>query len=67
MTLLLPDNPDLSLLKKQAKKLLRAFQQQQAQALTTVAAWHPAPHTFQSLRDAQLVVARSSAMPVGMI
>ncbi len=55
----LPVNPDFDHLRKQAKTLLKAFRAHEAAALQSINAWHPRPQTFTSLRDAQLVVARS--------
>lgn len=64
MTHSLPKKPDLTHLKKQARKLLKHFrntakQNQHQQALAFVQQYHPKPETFSGLRDAQLVVARS--------
>jgi len=55
----LPPNPNISLLKKQAKKLLKRYRERSANALASVNALHPKPAKFTGLRDAQLVVARS--------
>ncbi len=55
----LPNNPSLSLLKKQAKKLVKQFRERQSDALTFINTNHPKPESFSGLRDAQLVVARS--------
>lgn len=55
----LPTNPNLSSLKKQAKHLLRNFRNNDVDAHNTVSQLHPHPERFTSLRDAQLVVARS--------
>ena len=59
MTRSLPENPSISLLKKQAKKLLRHVRDSDSKALASVNAYHPSPDSFSSLRDAQLVTARS--------
>jgi ankyrin repeat protein len=56
--LTLPAKPDLDHLKKQAKQLQRDFRERQDTALQTIAAFHPRPEEFSSLRDAQLVLAR---------
>ncbi|MFT6201681.1 MAG: ankyrin repeat protein [Candidatus Endobugula sp.] len=58
MTASLPANPDLSLLKKQAKKLLKQYRKNSTDAIDTVESLHPKPAHFTGLRDAQLVVAR---------
>ncbi|OED44228.1 hypothetical protein AB833_01940 [Chromatiales bacterium (ex Bugula neritina AB1)] len=58
MTISLPANPDINLLKKQAKKLLRHYRENSADAIASVKEFHPKPEYFKSLRDAQLVVAR---------
>jgi len=55
----LPPNPDINLLKKQAKKLLKHYRERLTDAVSTVQAQHPKPSAFTGLRDAQLVVARS--------
>src|SRR5580698_5777539 len=57
-SLTLPARPDLDHLKKQAKLLLRDVRAQQGEALAIIAALHPRPADFSTLRDAQLVVAR---------
>ena len=57
-SLTLPAKPDLDYLKKQAKQLLRDVRAQQPEALHTIAAFHPRPADFSSLRDAQLALAR---------
>ena len=51
----LPARPDIDHLKKQAKQLLREVRAQQGEALAMIAALHPRPAEFSSLRDAQLV------------
>ncbi len=57
-SLTLPVRPDLDHLKKQAKLLLREVRSQHREALAIIAALHPHPADFSTLRDAQLVVAR---------
>ncbi|MFK7857506.1 MAG: ankyrin repeat domain-containing protein [Granulosicoccus sp.] len=59
MTRTLPANPSLSLLKKQAKKLLKQFREGNVLAVASVNTHHPRPDAFTGLRDAQLVIARS--------
>ena len=59
MTRSLPRNPSISLLKKQAKKLLKQFREGNADALTSIKSNHPKPEAFVGLRDAQLVIART--------
>ena len=54
----LPRRPSLSSLQKQAKKLLRLFRQNDAEAASRVRQHHPRPDAFSALRDAQLVIAR---------
>lgn len=63
MTRSLPKNPDISWLKKQAKKLLKRFQEGNPHALAIVKSSHPKADAFASLRDAQLVIARSYGFP----
>ncbi len=58
MTRSLPDKPSISLLKKQAKKLLREVRKNSPNALQAVAEHHPKAAAFSGLRDAQLVIAR---------
>jgi ankyrin repeat protein len=57
-SLTLPAKPDLDYLKKQAKQLLREVRAQRGEALQAIAAFHPRPAEFSSLRDAQLALAR---------
>ena len=59
MTNTLPANADIILLKKQAKKLLKQYRRDNADALNTVRTYHPKPESFAFLRDAHLVIARS--------
>lgn len=59
MTHSLPARPNIGLLKKQAKKLLKSYRGESTDALTEVSLYHPNPASFSGLRDAQLVVARS--------
>ena len=59
MTISLPAKPDITLLKKQAKKLLKQHRASDPDATNTVNSLHPKPEKFTGLRDAQLVVARS--------
>lgn len=56
----LPDNPSISHLKKQAKALKRAFTAAEPSVIRRVERFHPHPDeiTDLSLRDAQLVIAR---------
>ncbi|MEE9334628.1 MAG: ankyrin repeat domain-containing protein [Granulosicoccaceae bacterium] len=63
MTHSLPKKPSISLLKKQAKKLLKQVREGQPDALEFVSSNHPKPNTFAGLRDAQLVIARSYNFP----
>jgi len=63
MTNSLPDKPSISLLKKQAKKLLKQVRDGDSEALATVQTHHPKPKLFAGLRDAQLVIARSYGFP----
>lgn len=63
MTNALPNNPSISLLKKQAKKLLKQVRENQTDALSFAASHHPKPDSFAGLRDAQLVIARSYGFP----
>lgn len=58
MTISLPSNPDINLLKKQAKKLLKHYRGNNADAIASIQSLHPKPEYFKHLRDAQLVVAR---------
>ncbi len=58
MTHSLPNNPNLGLLKKQAKKLLKQFREGDKSALISIKSNHPKPASFSGLRDAQLVIAR---------
>jgi ankyrin repeat protein len=58
MTHSLPDKPNLDLLKKQAKKLLKQYRGDDPEAVALVASNHPEPASFSGLRDAQLVIAR---------
>lgn len=58
MTISLPANPDINLLKKQAKRLLRHYRDNSSDAVDSVRKLHPKPEYFKHLRDAQLVVAR---------
>jgi len=59
MTNSLPATPSLVSLKKQAKKLLRAFRNNETEALATVQQYFPQSQNFHALRDAQLTIARS--------
>jgi len=59
MTRLLPDRPDISSLKKQAKKLLRQYRDCVESAIALIKLYHPHPEQFKSLRDAQWIIARS--------
>lgn len=54
----LPTSANAEHLKKQAKQLLHAFREGDSDATRLVAALHPKPETFTTLRDAQLVIAR---------
>jgi ankyrin repeat protein len=54
----LPSRPSLASLRRQAKSLLRSFRANAPDAVRTIAEHHPKPGAFQTLRDAQLVVAR---------
>jgi ankyrin repeat protein len=62
MTHALPANPNIARLKKQAKKLLKSFQDNKHNdhlvTLQTIKTFHPKPELFSGLRDAQLVIAR---------
>lgn len=57
-SLTLPAHPHIDHLKKQARHLLRDHRARQDDALRIVAAFHPRPDEFSSLRDAQLALAR---------
>jgi len=59
----LPARPNIDLLKKQAKKLLKLYRGQSTDAQSEVDLYHPKPASFSGLRDAQLVVARSYGFP----
>lgn len=63
MTSSLPDKPSLSLLKKQAKKLLKHYRDNIPEALASVTFNHPNPEAFSGLRDAQMVIARIYGFP----
>lgn len=56
--LILPPNPDLDHLKKQARQLLRDVRAQRGEALQSILTFHPRPADFANLRDAQLTLAR---------
>ncbi len=56
--LTLPPHPHIDHLKKQARHLLRDWRARHEDALRIVAAFHPRPEEFSSLRDAQLALAR---------
>ena len=56
--LTLPAHPHIDHLKKQARHLLRDYRAGHDEALRVVAAFHPRPAEFASLRDAQLALAR---------
>ena len=56
--LTLPAHPHIDHLKKQARHLLRDWRARHEEALRIVAAFHPRPEQFSSLRDAQLALAR---------
>ena len=58
MTRSLPSNPNIGLLKKQAKKLLKQAREGNTDALAAIVSNHPRPEAFAGLRDAQLVIAR---------
>ncbi|GEM_PF-228183 len=67
----LPDHPDLSFYRKEAKRLVREYREQDMNALARVKASHPrycetgepeAGRRF-SLHDAQLVIAREHGLP----
>ncbi|MFK7856833.1 MAG: ankyrin repeat domain-containing protein [Granulosicoccus sp.] len=58
MTLELPAQADIEQLKKQAKKLLKQYRQNDSDAFSKVKSCHPRPQNFNGLRDAQLVIAR---------
>jgi ankyrin repeat protein len=53
----LPTNPDVDLLKKQAKKLLQQHRANNSDAIACVKSLHPKPEKFIGLRDAQLYAA----------
>ncbi len=55
----LPARPSLAHLKKQAKLLLKQFRDGSTNAREQVHLYFPSPGQFKSLRDAQLVIARS--------
>lgn len=59
MTKSLPANPDINLLKKQAKKLLKQYLTRDSSAIASVKSFHPNPEKFKGLRDSQLAIARS--------
>jgi len=59
MTYSLPARPNIGLLKKRAKELLKSYRAKSTDALSEVSLYHPKPASFSGLRDAQLVVARS--------
>jgi len=59
----LPAKPNLSLLKKQAKQLLKQYRAGDPDAITQVESNHPNPVVFSGLRDAQLVIARDYGFP----
>ncbi len=54
----LPERPNLGVLKKQAKHLLRDFKQGDAKALLTIKHYFPEHLPFKNLRDAQFALAR---------
>lgn len=58
MTISLPSNPNINLLKKQAKKLLKHYRENNIDVIASIQSLHPKPEYFKHLRDAQLVVAR---------
>ena len=62
MTHSLPKKPNLILLKKQARKLLKDYRDDNAKqlykdAVSCIQKYHPKPETFGCLRDSQLVIA----------
>jgi ankyrin repeat protein len=61
----LPDNASLENLRKQAKSLLKAVRDNEANAVARFNAFHPRPNRLQSatLSDAQLVIARNYGFP----
>ena len=63
MTMTLPARPSLAHLKKQAKQLLKNYQAGNSKAREQVHLYFPAPDQFKTLRDAQLVIARSYGFP----
>jgi len=63
MTMALPARPSLAHLKKQAKQLLKNFQAGNSKAREQVHLYFPTPDQFKTLRDAQLVIARSYGFP----
>ena len=63
MTQALPARPDLAYLKKQAKQLLKKYQADNPDARNQVQSYFPFPEQFNTLRDAQLVIARSYGYP----
>ncbi len=54
----LPLRPSLASLRKQAKSLLSGFREDAPEAMAAIREHHPKPERFQTLRDAQLVIAR---------
>lgn len=58
MTLELPAQANIEQLKKQAKKLLKQYRQNDSDAVSKVNSCYPKPQNFNGLRDAQLVIAR---------
>jgi len=63
--LLLPAEPDIEHLKKQAKQFLRDVRAQRGEALQSILAFHPRPAEFAGLRDAQLTLARRYGLTIG--
>lgn len=63
MTRALPARPNLAHLKKQAKQLLKKYQDGNGKAREQVYLYFPSPEQFKTLRDAQLVIARSYGYP----
>ncbi|MGD8592651.1 MAG: ankyrin repeat domain-containing protein [Gammaproteobacteria bacterium] len=63
MTRALPARPSLAHLKKQAKQLLKKYQDGNGKAREQVHLYFPSPDQFKTLRDAQLVIARSYGYP----
>lgn len=59
MTRTLPPRPSPAHLKKQAKQLLKQFRDADNEALEQIRLYFPSPDQFNTLRDAQLVVARA--------